>query len=195
MTHGEGVEQNWAFSNGAAASTRLMGPGSQQTTLEDVFGFHNYDRVLAMRAFHRLLTECHDTDVIVDRVLPKRLVISIKEGTKHRAAFEAFSKGLEEARPDEVKRWKEEVLRWEMNPHPESSQSKSPFESVQQGTSVRLGCRVLGADLCLEVTLLRDIQLEIAKEEFMCTEDGVEVEREHSPGGFLTMGLEVEEAQ
>jgi hypothetical protein len=50
MTHGEGVEQNWAFSNGAAASTRLMGPGSRQATLEDVFGFHNYDRALAMRA-------------------------------------------------------------------------------------------------------------------------------------------------
>ncbi|KAJ7021706.1 hypothetical protein C8F04DRAFT_972352, partial [Mycena alexandri] len=51
MTHGEGVEQNWAFSNGAAGSTRLMGPGSRHATLEDVFGFHNYDRVLAMRAF------------------------------------------------------------------------------------------------------------------------------------------------
>jgi hypothetical protein len=49
MTHGEGVEQNWAFSNGAASSTKLMGPGARQATLEDVFGFHNYDRVLAMR--------------------------------------------------------------------------------------------------------------------------------------------------
>jgi hypothetical protein len=49
MTHGEGVEQNWVFSNGTAASTRLMGPGARQATLEDVFGFHNYNRVLAMR--------------------------------------------------------------------------------------------------------------------------------------------------
>lgn len=49
MTHGETVEQNWAFSNGAAASTRLMGPGSRHATLEDIFGFHNYDRLLATR--------------------------------------------------------------------------------------------------------------------------------------------------
>jgi hypothetical protein len=48
MTHGEGVKQNWAFSNSAAASTRLMGPSARQATLEDVFRFHNYDRVLAM---------------------------------------------------------------------------------------------------------------------------------------------------
>jgi hypothetical protein len=48
MTMGEGVEQNWSFSNGAAASTRLMGPGSRHAMLEDIFGFHNYDRLLAM---------------------------------------------------------------------------------------------------------------------------------------------------
>jgi hypothetical protein len=54
MTHGEGVEQNWSFSNGAAGSTRLMGPGSRHAMLEDIFGFHNYDRLLAMRMFPRL---------------------------------------------------------------------------------------------------------------------------------------------
>jgi hypothetical protein len=48
-SHGEGVEQNWSFSNGAAASTKLMGPGSRHATLEDIFGFHNYDRQLVMR--------------------------------------------------------------------------------------------------------------------------------------------------
>ncbi|KAJ6564307.1 hypothetical protein B0H19DRAFT_941812, partial [Mycena capillaripes] len=47
-SHGEGIEQNWSFSNGAAAPTKLMGPGSRQATLEDIFGFHNYDRQLEM---------------------------------------------------------------------------------------------------------------------------------------------------
>jgi hypothetical protein len=49
MSHREGVEQNWSSSNGAAGSTRLMGPGSRHATLEDIFSFHNYDRMLAMR--------------------------------------------------------------------------------------------------------------------------------------------------
>jgi hypothetical protein len=49
MTHGEGVEQNWVFSNGVVGSMRLMGPGSWSATLEDIFGFHNYDQQLAMR--------------------------------------------------------------------------------------------------------------------------------------------------
>ncbi|KAF8168597.1 hypothetical protein K438DRAFT_1616101, partial [Mycena galopus ATCC 62051] len=158
-THGEGVEQNWSFSNGAAGSTRLMGPGSRQATLEDVFGFHNYDR----------------TDVIADRVLPKRLAINIEEGMKHKVAFDAFSRGLEHSRSEEVAEWKNKVLEWESIAHPQASDS--PFELAE------------------EVTTLRDIQLEIATEEFLCTEDQVEVAREHSPGSFITSGLELEEVQ
>ncbi|KAJ7021705.1 hypothetical protein C8F04DRAFT_1213743 [Mycena alexandri] len=137
MTHGEGVEQNWSFSNGAAGSTRLMGPGSRHATLEDVFGFHNYDRNL--------------TDVV------------------------AFSTALEEVRPTEVAEWRAWVGRWESKQHTDASES--PFEVKD------------------EVTTLRDIQLKIASEEFICTEDGVEIEREHSPGTFITMGLELEQVQ
>ncbi|KAJ7029965.1 hypothetical protein C8F04DRAFT_1211814 [Mycena alexandri] len=153
MTHGEGVEQNWAFSNGAAASTRLMGPGSRQATLEDIFGFHNYDRVLAMY-----------------RVLPKRLAVSIKEGTKHKAVFDAFSAGLEE-----VAEWRQWVTRWESKQH--TGPAESPFELTEQ------------------VTTLRDIQLQIAEEELICTDDGVEIEQEHTAGAFIAMGLDIEEQQ
>ncbi|KAJ6483477.1 hypothetical protein C8R47DRAFT_1217563 [Mycena vitilis] len=158
MSHGEGVEQNWSSSNGAAASTRLMGPGSRQSTLEDVFGFHNYDRLLAMH-----------------RVLPKRLAVNIQQGLKHKAAYQTFTKGLEEFQPEQVQEWGEWVDRWESKQH--TNASDSPFELVE------------------EVTTLRDIQLQIATEEFVCTEDGVEVEREHTPSSFLTMGLQIEDTQ
>ncbi|KAJ7127923.1 hypothetical protein C8R44DRAFT_616634, partial [Mycena epipterygia] len=158
MTHGEGVEQNWAFSNGAAASTRLMGPGSRHATLEDIFGFHNYDRQLAMH-----------------RVLPKRLALSMKEGIKHKTAFEEFTKGLEALRPAEVAEWREWVARWEAKQHTDAKES--PFELAE------------------EARTLRDIQLQIAEEEFLCTDDGIEVEQEHSPGTFIMMGLEIEEMQ
>ncbi|KAJ7842389.1 hypothetical protein B0H14DRAFT_3692184 [Mycena olivaceomarginata] len=150
MTTGEGVEQNWAFSNGAAGSTRLMGPGARHATLEDVFGFHNYDRTLAMR-----------------RILPKRLAVGIKEGLRHQAVFDAFSRGLEESRPALVAEWKQKVLAWEAIPNPKSEDS--PFELLQ-----------------------------IATDELIHTEDdtdNVEIEREHSPGSFITMGLELEVAQ
>ncbi|KAJ6461943.1 hypothetical protein C8R47DRAFT_993341 [Mycena vitilis] len=154
MTHGEGVEQNWSFSNGAAPSTRLMGPGSRNATLEDVFGFHNYDRQLAMRKFFKIL---------------RAMCI-------HKVAFNAFSKGLEEARPDQVQDWKEWVDRWEAKQHTDSTDC--PFELAE-----------------VTVTTMRDIQLLIATEEFVCTDDGVEIEQEHTPGSMITMALAIEETQ
>ncbi|KAJ7068939.1 hypothetical protein B0H15DRAFT_807369 [Mycena belliarum] len=158
MTHGEGVEQNWAFSNGAAASTKLMGPGSRHATLEDIFGFHNYDRQLAMH-----------------RVLPKRLAIDLKEGAKHKLALEAFTAGLEAERAAEVQEWRDMIKAWEAVQH--TTAEGSPYEYKEA------------------VTTLRDIQLAIAQEEFIRTEDGVEIEQESTPGTFIMMGLELEDIQ
>ncbi|KAJ7780556.1 hypothetical protein DFH07DRAFT_949798 [Mycena maculata] len=157
-SHGEGVEQNWAFSNGAAALTKLMSPGSRASTLEDIFGFHNYDRQLAMH-----------------HVLPKRLAEHMREGTKHNAALTAFMEGLEEERADEVAEWKDMVLTWEAEQHVEGD--TSPFEYKET------------------VKTLREIQVEIAREELILTEDGVEVEQESTPSTFLTMGLGLESLQ
>lgn len=47
-TDGEEVERNWARHNGTAASTREMGPGSREDTLEDHFEFNNQQRLLRL---------------------------------------------------------------------------------------------------------------------------------------------------
>lgn len=53
-THGETVEQNWEFLNGAAASTKLMGLGARCSALEGLFGFHNWRRLVAHRKLYGL---------------------------------------------------------------------------------------------------------------------------------------------
>jgi hypothetical protein len=67
-----------------------------------------------------------------DRILPKRLAVSIKEGTKHRSAFEAFNGGLEQLQPDTVVEWREWVTQWEAEQH--KSGDISPFELAETGT-------------------------------------------------------------
>ncbi|KAJ7641081.1 hypothetical protein FB45DRAFT_1021857 [Roridomyces roridus] len=117
-------------------------------------------------------------DKISDHVLPKRLAVAIQEGTKHQAAFDTFTSGLEAVRPEQLKEWKAMVIEWESKQHTDSSdQSPCPFEVAD------------------EVTTLRDIQVQIATEEYICTEDGLEIEREHTLGAFVSMGLDLEEAQ
>ncbi|KAJ7823362.1 hypothetical protein B0H13DRAFT_1919668 [Mycena leptocephala] len=129
---------------------KANGTGVGQATLEDVFGFHNYDRLLAMH-----------------RVLLKRLAVSIKEGTKHKAAFDAFNDGLEALRPEEVKEWRAWVARWEAQQHTTPRTRRLKYQK----------------------------KLAIATEELLTTDDGVAFEQEHSPGSFISMGLEIEHLQ
>jgi hypothetical protein len=46
-THGETVEQNWKFTNRAAASTKMMGVRTRHATLEDLFAFHNWRHLVS----------------------------------------------------------------------------------------------------------------------------------------------------
>lgn len=112
-THGETVEQNWEFTNGAAASTKMMGPGAWFATLEDLFGFHNWRRLVAWR-----------------RIFAKRMAENVKEGQVHRDAFEAFDTALREQVPDLVEGWKKWVHQWESRQHKDGTES--PFELKNQ---------------------------------------------------------------
>lgn len=63
-TDGEAPERGWADINAAASSTKEMGPGSQQDTLDDHFGDWNHKKIVAMgKCFNCLLQCCHDTDM------------------------------------------------------------------------------------------------------------------------------------
>lgn len=47
-THGETVEQEWAYINLAALSTREMGPGARHSALDDSWGGWNWRKVLGL---------------------------------------------------------------------------------------------------------------------------------------------------
>ncbi|KAJ6549339.1 hypothetical protein B0H10DRAFT_2380877, partial [Mycena sp. CBHHK59/15] len=99
-THGETVEQNWEFTNGAAASTKMMGLGTRHATLEDLFGFHNWRRLVSWRS-----------------IFKKRMGENVKEGQVHRDAFEAFDAALRGTAPEMVEGWQKWVDDWESRQH------------------------------------------------------------------------------
>ncbi|KAF8146729.1 hypothetical protein K438DRAFT_2092496 [Mycena galopus ATCC 62051] len=164
-THGETVEQNWEFTNGAAASTKMMGLGTRHATLEDLFGFHNWRRLVSWRG-----------------IFTKRMKENVTEGQVHRDAFNAFNAALEEQVPDMVGKWKEWVHDWESRQHTDGTES--PFEVKEKG-------KANGN----EVTTMKEIRLRLAQEELIRNGEGVEVEREDTPSTFMMMGLEIEESQ
>ncbi|KAJ7642541.1 hypothetical protein B0H17DRAFT_1148799 [Mycena rosella] len=119
-THGETVEQNWEFTNGAAASTKMMGVGARHATLEDLFGFHNWQRLVSW----------HGT-------FAKRMKENVTEGQVHRDTFDVFDAALQEQVLELVSKWKEWVTAWESKQHTMSTES--PFEVKEKGHSFEAG--------------------------------------------------------
>ncbi|KAJ7429396.1 hypothetical protein B0H11DRAFT_1768213 [Mycena galericulata] len=155
LTNGEGIEQNWENSNGAARQTKEMGPGSRQDTLDDIFGAHNYRKTLAL-----------------GRILQKRMVEGIKEAVRHRDGFDGFHAGLEGAEPGITADWDACEAAWQAD-----RTKLCPYETTHVGKT------------------MKDVELELAKEEFEETESRVQVVHQSSRSQFIVMGLEVEETQ
>lgn len=109
MTDGEDVEQNWEFTNGAAGSTKMMGPGGRHAFLEGLFAFHNWMRTVSYR-----------------KVFSQRMVRYLKEAGKHKDAFDAFTEVVEAESPAEVAKWRAWVHDWESNGQTDGA--GSPFE-------------------------------------------------------------------
>ncbi|KAK7445767.1 hypothetical protein VKT23_014763 [Stygiomarasmius scandens] len=113
-TNGEGPEQNWSISNGLAASTKVMGPGSCRDTLDDHFGFSNWQK---------------------QTLYSVQFLQWAKKATRkcERAvqAFWEFDQGVTE---EQRKLWKAAVEAWEKdvdNPNPYASTVKSiTFQKV-----------------------------------------------------------------
>lgn len=173
MTVGEDVEQNWDFTNGAAGSTKMMGPGGRHAFLEGLFAFHNWMRTVSYR-----------------KVFAQRMAQDLKEARRHRVAFEAFTEVLEGEKPELVAKWRGWVKDWESEQHTDGH--SSPFEVARPGTS--LVSRVTRTDGGA-VHTMKEIALRLNKVELTRTGAGVEVERHHTSSKFITLGLEIEQSQ
>ncbi|KAJ7127333.1 hypothetical protein C8R43DRAFT_1134828 [Mycena crocata] len=110
------------------------------------------------------------------RILMQRMADAIVEGRKQKASFEAFTAGLGETGNVDVEVWREMVDKWERAIHHEGEKG-SPYEYEEEGKS------------------LKQIRLELARQEYARTGDNIEVEREDSPSTFLVMGMDLENAQ
>ncbi|KAJ7659788.1 hypothetical protein DFH06DRAFT_989370 [Mycena polygramma] len=163
MSNGEGIEQNWENTNGAASQTKQTGPGSRQDTLDDILGAHNYRKTLALK-----------------RILLKRLVEALRESVKHRKALDAFSAGLESASAGITAQWAKDEDEWQVDrrkPEEERANIVCPYQVTRKGKT------------------MKDVELELAKEEFETTATNIPVVHESSRSMFMVMGLEIEETQ
>jgi hypothetical protein len=94
----------------------MMGMGARHATLEDLFGFHNWHRLVSWRG-----------------IFAKRMAENVTEGQAHRDAFEAFDTALRASANTMVQGWQDWVHDWEARQH--TTGAASPFEMKEKGTS------------------------------------------------------------
>ncbi|KIP01514.1 hypothetical protein PHLGIDRAFT_80473 [Phlebiopsis gigantea 11061_1 CR5-6] len=95
-TDGEEVERNWAHHNQTAGSTREMGPGSRQGTLEDHFGYANWRKFADLSLW-----------------LAQQRWKCRQQSAEQREIFVAFQEKVPKQKRDD---WIAEVVAWEDDP-------------------------------------------------------------------------------
>ncbi|KAJ7862664.1 hypothetical protein B0H14DRAFT_3444602 [Mycena olivaceomarginata] len=107
----EGIERIWSSSGLMGASTREMGPGSRQDTLDDFWHYWNWNKVVGMGS-----------------TLRKRLAKARKELTRQTSALQEFT----EAQQGEVSAWKKAVDDFETG-----ASTANPYELPHAGPTLR----------------------------------------------------------
>ncbi|KAI0054919.1 hypothetical protein BV25DRAFT_1787193, partial [Artomyces pyxidatus] len=114
VTDGEAPERNWAALNGAANSTREMGPGARHDTLDDHCGHANWRRVVKMGSS-----------------IVRRMKAAVENAAEHVEVFEQFTSHLIAERAEQVQEWVCMVERWDAKDYREN-----PYECEKETASL-----------------------------------------------------------
>ncbi|KAJ7363849.1 hypothetical protein DFH08DRAFT_949484 [Mycena albidolilacea] len=107
QTDGEGIECPWSNIGGIAASTRIMGPGARHDTIDNHWGYWNWQKLVSLAStLRRHLDNARDQEVV------------------QREALDTFS----DQQQDRVEQWKAMVHNFEAD-----SSKKNPYEMVVIG--------------------------------------------------------------
>ncbi|KAI0083229.1 hypothetical protein BDY19DRAFT_998729 [Irpex rosettiformis] len=92
-TDGEEIERNWSRHDATAGSTREMGPGSRHDTLEDHFGWANWQKYINL-----------------GKQISKKYATAVKDRAKYEALYQEFKRDLQDYHVEE---WTNAIVAWE----------------------------------------------------------------------------------
>lgn len=125
-TDGEGIERGWSRINPMASSTKEMGQGARHDTLDDHFGYHNWQRNLGLGTCIHLLSLTRGLTYVTAKRLSRKLLVATEERNKQVAAFiEVRDTIPKEAAKEYVKM----VEAWEKD-----NTQPNPYEEPSNGT-------------------------------------------------------------
>ena len=114
-THGETVEQEWAYINLAALSTREMGPGARHSALDDSWGGWNWRKILGLGEYNLLSYNIvgRGLTVILGSLLNTNIGKAVEMALNQRKVATELSGTFTD---ETVQKWKEMVKVWRVDP-------------------------------------------------------------------------------
>ncbi|KAF9501280.1 hypothetical protein BDN71DRAFT_1479795 [Pleurotus eryngii] len=109
----EGIKRDWSMINPAANSTKEMAPGTQHNTLDDLFGYHNWQKTVGL-----------------GESLRRKYFLAVVESRRHRALHEEYSETIGN---DITSKWTQMVVEWEADktkPNPYISANNYQSEHI-----------------------------------------------------------------
>ncbi|TFK78062.1 hypothetical protein K466DRAFT_446088, partial [Polyporus arcularius HHB13444] len=170
---GESIERLWSEFNAAATSTKEMGPGSRRDTLDDIFGHHNWGKVI---------------------MLPGYLLNKIKKGVPERNAQVCAFRDYTESLPvDAVAEWRTAVETWEADrsqPNPffikrpaitqaaiKRQLSEEDADALKAGTAVVLHDKFSAGSMIIVGVELEELQRRLKTEVEALTDHATDIQR------------------
>ena len=112
-TDGEAPERGWSTLNAVVSSTKEMGPGHRQDTLDDLIGDSNWKKTIGLgrHVNPRLRSYLHQIGASILR----KIIEAIPERNEHEEDLREFERSLSAHYAKELARWKEDVEAWEQD--------------------------------------------------------------------------------
>ncbi len=107
---GEGIERRWWWVQPVANSTKTMGPGRRQGTLEDQWGYANWRTIVDFGTYTRHLTMPADVDCVAAEFMRRRYMHAREHAQIQEKTFNDLTKSLQKSN---VTKWEKQVSEWE----------------------------------------------------------------------------------
>ena len=123
-TDGEGVEHDWVHMNALALSTREMGTGNREETLDNHWGAWNWHKVINLGKYFYVSFVIRVSFYCLGEHLRYKLLEAINNYTKQKAQHDEL---IESYTKDKLSQWDELFLKWEQD-----QTEASPYEGSEK---------------------------------------------------------------
>lgn len=127
-TDGKGVERDWAHMNGLTSSTREMGPGNRQETLDDHWAAWNWEKILRLGTHFNNIYSFRYTHSMLGSFLHRKLNDAITNHARQKTQFAELLDACSDYGSKKTDDWDRAIQQWN-----DDHSNSDPYDESEYG--------------------------------------------------------------